>query len=151
MQYSVYVQDYIQQNTYESEKFNTKNNALEYLEDFVIKYIFSKEGVNYEKVKHYREPSHLKSSTWNNYPFGYLICYSTEVLDRLVIYKKEYDRFLLINSSKVTKIFSIQIASKKLEKDNEFSNFCIIDEEYFNHFTEKVIPELLSKNNNIYE
>lgn len=145
MLYGVYISDFIQKKNMLIKTFNSKENALEFLQDYSNKFLIDKQGDSCkENLKLLREPSSINSLSFGNYPYGYLICYSKESFYKNVIYHKKLLHGLIRNSYSVEKIFSIDILEINQEKKIKENNCLTVDKEIEKFYSQKVIPELLS-------
>lgn len=147
MLFGVYINDYKNKKTILLKNYRTRENALEFLQDFIYTYILTREGdMNKERLITRKEPSTLTSSSWKSFPEGYSICNSKEGFYRQTIYRKELIFGYLSTSYIIHKILSIdiiEISDIKSKIDEDYYN--TVDSEIAIHFFDKVIPELMEK------
>ncbi len=153
MHFGVLQTDYIKKKVVLLKTFNTRDNALEFLSDYIKNYILLKQGDTADdNLKTYREPSSLSSNTFNSYPYGYFTCYSTEIFYRSIIYLKQSINGYLFNSTNIQKILSLDLIELFDFYDNTADeieeNFRQPDIEVENYFDDKVLPELILKMQN---
>lgn len=144
--YSIYINDFLKKSSYILENYNTKINALEGIEDFINKFIFSKEG--FKKINYLREPSSEKSFTWSYYNYGYVVTKNKDLIDSFTIYEKSKIIGFLINAYNVTKILTIGVI--KIYDKRLICNYVIEkDPEIVKYFKENIEPYIIpNKNNN---
>lgn len=125
--------------------FGDKYNALFYLEDFVVRYIESKHGYDQSRMKIYREPSSVKSMTWNSMPYGYVNTRNiNESVTKQTIYKKSKGNGLVYSPDIIEKIFSIDIIYTEYHPQYEIT-YVQQDSEQKHTFSTVVLPALLNK------
>jgi hypothetical protein len=122
MKHGVFIHDYQTKNINLLNIFNTKHNAINFIDDFINDYITSMKKEFNGNI--YREPSYEGSRSYYTYPDGILVLYTKNSPYERKLIKKETCRGYFYNSNKIEKLISIDLIQiSHMFNDSEKNNY----------------------------
>lgn len=101
----------------------SKYNLLNDMEGIIFNFLLVNENEKRANLKPLRNPSHLNSRTFNNYPCGFFCCYDSNNYDKLIVYKKTKGYFW----NDVFNVFSLEVVKnidyEKIRKKRKIHYF----------------------------
>lgn len=122
MKHGVFIHDYQTKNIKLLNIFNTKHNAINFIDDFINDYITGMKKEFNGNI--YREPSYDGSRSYYSYPDGILVLYTKNSPYERKLIKKETQKGYIYNTNKIEKLISIDIIQiSGIFDESEKNNF----------------------------